>query len=115
MLRRGVGFVQSRPRLKPHYTLSAGASVGDRGLRKKCGLTDLILSRCLLRFSLRCDRVVHTETEVWPANESVSNSGSVLMLNRQCHDVSYVSLFNVPEVFTLKPWLVRPANESVGI
>ena len=35
------------------------------------------------------------------------------MLNRHSHDVSYVSLFNVPEVFTLKPWLVWPAKESV--
>ena len=34
------------------------------------------------------------------------------MLNRHSHDVSYVSLFNVPEVFTLKPWLVWPAKES---
>ena len=27
----------SARRLKPHSTLSAGASVGDQGLRKKCG------------------------------------------------------------------------------
>ena len=108
-------FVWSRLRLKPHYTVSAGASVGDRGLRKKCGLTDLILSRYLSRFSLRCDRVVHTETVVWAAKESVCNSESVLMLDRHSHDVSYVSLFNVPEVFTLKSWLVRHAKESVGI
>ena len=42
-------------------------------------------------------------------------SGSVFLLNCHSHDVSYVSLFNVPEVFTLKPWLVWPAKESVGI
>ena len=58
-------------RLKPRYTLSAGVSVGDRGVRKKCGLTDLILSRYLSRFSLRCDRAENTETVVGQACESV--------------------------------------------
>ena len=93
-------------------TLSAGASVGDRGLRKKCGLTELILSRYLSRFSLHCDRVVHTETVVGPAKESVGNSGSVFLLNCHSHDVSYVCLSNLIEVSVVYPRLVRPKKES---
>ena len=61
----------SARQLKPHYTLSAGVSVGDKGLRKKCCLTDLILSRYLSRFSLRCDRTEHTETVIGQACERV--------------------------------------------
>ena len=73
------------------------------GLRKKCGLTDLILSQYLPRFSLHCDR---------PAKESVGNSGSVFLLNCHYHDVSFVFLSNLIEVSAVYPWLVRPEKES---